>query len=79
MRPDGRCDICWQSHGCGLPAGHDGPCLCKPDDPDGPCCAHDGTAMWDVLDDGTLTAPRTAYRYRAGNLPVWWAMTEGEL
>jgi hypothetical protein len=33
--PPGKCNTFWGSHGCDLLFGHDGPCVCGANDPDG--------------------------------------------
>lgn len=39
-RPD-NCNTFWGSHGCDLPYGHDGPCICGSRDPDGLCTQYE--------------------------------------
>ena len=61
------CDVCWDSHGCGLPEGHGGPvhiCLSAA----GPCSLilwddEDGWVRWD---DGERVGPVRAFHALAG-------------
>lgn len=56
------CDLFWGSHGCALPAGHDGVHRCGNGDPAGPCSEY----------DDTVEPNRMRYQYADAPEPEDW-------